>query len=328
MELSFSVPDAYDDIHLAKFIKDPSLYQALPSTKALPSVINPREAGKRRTKLGPYFSRKAVLDLEFHVQRKVDKLVEALSAFINRSEPVDLLMAYRSVSIDIIMSYLFSQSINALDAPDFHHPLNLVMDTVLSKLWIQRHFLSFLPLDKIPPRLLRRIAPAMAPYLDVMDLAAKKADEYSLNPPSTEDTGHRLIFDTFLDEHLTNSTNRWNVPYREMIDECVQLQFAGSDTVGNTCMVGTYHLLKEPSALTKLRKELVQAWPDLEIPQSYETLEKLPYLSAVIKESLRLSLGAVTPLPRVVESPGAIIAGYEVPPDVRSVQCYIPILAF
>ncbi|KAK7019700.1 hypothetical protein VNI00_018000 [Paramarasmius palmivorus] len=47
---------------------------------------------------------------------------------------------------------------------------------------------------------------------------------------------------------------------------------------------------------------------------SLERLEKLPYLTAVIKESLRLSSGVITPMPRVVPETGAIIAGYTVPP--------------
>ncbi|KAK7047469.1 hypothetical protein VNI00_006700 [Paramarasmius palmivorus] len=43
-----------------------------------------------------------------------------------------------------------------------------------------------------------------------------------------------------------------------------------------------------------------------------ERLEKLPLF--VIKESLRLSFGVVTPMPRVVPESGAVIAGHPVPP--------------
>jgi len=53
-------------------------------------------------------------------------------------------------------------------------------------------------------------------------------------------------------------------------------------------------------------------------------LQTLPYLTAVIKEALRLSHGFVTPLPRVVGPSGAEIADWQVPANTivgMSVTC-------
>lgn len=64
----------------------------------------------------------------------------------------------------------------------------------------------------------------------------------------------------------------------------------------------TYHVLANPDKLSKLKKELAVATPD---PNSLPTLaevEKLPYLSAVIQESIRLH-------------PGATMRGSRVSPD-------------
>ncbi|KAJ8093235.1 hypothetical protein PM082_020721 [Marasmius tenuissimus] len=73
--------------------------------------------------------------------------------------------------------------------------------------------------------------------------------------------------------------------------------------------------------LTKLRWELDAL---SEGQMGFEVLEKLPYLTAVIKESLRLSHGVASPLPRVVGSSGSTIAGVTVPPRaVVSSAAYI-----
>ena len=75
---------------------------------------------------------------------------------------------------------------------------------------------------------------------------------------------------------------------------------AGSDTTGVALTVTTFHVLNKPKVLAKLKEELTGALPD---PQaSWPTLselERLPYLSAVIKEGLRLAHGTSNRLPRV-----------------------------
>jgi cytochrome P450 len=102
-----------------------------------------------------------------------------------------------------------------------------------------------------------------------------------------------------------------------LYEEAQALMFAGADTVGNTLMLGTYHLLKQPETLQKLKSELAAAWPSLDGKEpKIRQLENLPYLNAVIKESLRLTSGVVSGLLRVVPPTGATIAGVSVPPGV------------
>lgn len=103
-----------------------------------------------------------------------------------------------------------------------------------------------------------------------------------------------------------------------LYEEAQALMFGGADTVGNTLMVGTHHLLQKPATLQKLKEELWAAWPSLEGHEpTLRELENLPYLNAVIKESLRISSGVVAGLLRIVPSTGATINGLSVPPRVR-----------
>ncbi|EEB89503.1 hypothetical protein MPER_12387, partial [Moniliophthora perniciosa FA553] len=74
-----------------------------------------------------------------------------------------------------------------------------------------------------------------------------------------------------------------------LICEGLDLHIAGSDTVGNACTIGTRHLVNDVRVREKLQAELDETWPDKDVPSKLEKLEKLPYLTAVIKKSLRLS---------------------------------------
>ena len=102
-----------------------------------------------------------------------------------------------------------------------------------------------------------------------------------------------------------------------LYEEGQALMFGGGDTVGNTLMVGIHHLLQRPATLRTLKEELSAAWPVVSHEPALSDLEKLPYLNAVIKESLRMSSGVVSGLLRVTPSAGATVNGVAVPPQVN-----------
>lgn len=61
----------------------------------------------------------------------------------------------------------------------------------------------------------------------------------------------------------------------------------------------TYQLLVNPDIMRKLKAELADAIPDPTEPPTCQQVENLPYLSAVIQETLRLHPGAVLRSTRV-----------------------------
>ena len=88
---------------------------------------------------------------------------------------------------------------------------------------------------------------------------------------------------------------------------------AGSDTTGVALTVTTFHILSNPNVLSKLQEELTTAIPDPKTQPIWAELEKLPYLSAVIKEGLRLAHGTSNRLPRI--SKGSMTYGdWTIPP--------------
>ncbi|KAI0888019.1 cytochrome P450 [Annulohypoxylon maeteangense] len=95
----------------------------------------------------------------------------------------------------------------------------------------------------------------------------------------------------------------------------VSMAFAGSETTAISLASVFYYLLRNPSTLTKLKKELDQAslsglFSDYETGLvTWTESQKLPYLDACIKEAFRLHPAAGLPLERIVPEPGAEIAG-------------------
>lgn len=61
-----------------------------------------------------------------------------------------------------------------------------------------------------------------------------------------------------------------------------------AEFTGPTLASLTFHLLANPSCLAKLKTELAEAMPDPNSLPTCATVENLPYLSAVVQETLRL----------------------------------------
>lgn len=61
-----------------------------------------------------------------------------------------------------------------------------------------------------------------------------------------------------------------------------------ADFTGLTLASLTFELLANPSCLAKLKTELAEAMPDPNSLPTCATVENLPYLSAVVQETLRL----------------------------------------
>ncbi|KAI2955035.1 hypothetical protein CBS147323_9745 [Aspergillus niger] len=110
---------------------------------------------------------------------------------------------------------------------------------------------------------------------------------------------------------------RANVPAEEktlqrLEDESFTLFSAGSETVSQALSVIFFHLLKNAEFIKTLRKELKQVMPMPTDLATWSELEKLPFLTAVITEALRLS-GTSGRLPRVSPTEPLIYGKYIIP---------------
>jgi len=102
-------------------------------------------------------------------------------------------------------------------------------------------------------------------------------------------------------------------PLEELKDEAYGTLIGAAETTGNAMTVACYKVLCNSGIYKTLRKELLDAFPDPNARLEYRKLEKLPYLTGVIKEGIRLSFGVPGRLPREVPPSGDTFNGYFVP---------------
>jgi cytochrome P450 len=85
--------------------------------------------------------------------------------------------------------------------------------------------------------------------------------------------------------------------------------------------LSTYYLLSNPDKLEKLRQEIQTVQPNDEGLLEFAALRTLPYLTAVIKESLRMSSPVPGVIPRCVPEGGMTWAGHFLPAGVSQRSC-------
>jgi cytochrome P450 len=153
---------------------------------------------------------------------------------------------------------------------------------------------------------------AMELFLTTPQLLKAQIKELARDPKSLDNLPHST---TIYHELLRPEAYRTGTApsVESLYEESQALLFGGADTTGTTLMHGAFHILSSPKVYRKLKEELLTAWPDLNNQLTLLELEKLPYLTAVLKESLRISPGVASPLPRVVPAEGATICGTYVP---------------
>ena len=101
---------------------------------------------------------------------------------------------------------------------------------------------------------------------------------------------------------------------------------AGADTTSILASAVMYHLLKNPSSLSKLTKEIDSAAVEGRISKyvTWRESRTLPYLEACVNEATRLHPPFALPFERVVPANGLEVDGYSIPPGTIVGMVKIP----
>jgi cytochrome P450 len=138
---------------------------------------------------------------------------------------------------------------------------------------------------------------------------AKESIERTLKGEYLDTDGGKA--DSFLAK-LSRMLRSGQISTVEATDSIASNIAAGSDTTAITLSATFYYLYRKPGILAKLRAE-VDGRCD---PVTFEETQKMPYLQAVINETLRIHPAVGYMLRRDVPREGSILAGRHIPGGV------------
>ncbi|KAH9216249.1 cytochrome P450 [Leptodontidium sp. 2 PMI_412] len=266
---------------------------------------------RRKAQQG-YFTQEAVANFDGHLKSICNKLRSRLEEFKGTGQPVNLSNAFRSLATDVVTEYCFHKSYNLLDEPDFAASFQrAIRDFPAIGVW-HRHFGLILDIFAAMPRwLVAVVDPAGVPVLDffndIVNSTNSIVGSYNTSKPKLEKPNavHRMLESPDLSA-ADKAAWRLALEARTFVG-------AGSETTGNTLTATTFHLLENPSMLEELKSEIHGAQKGSTKPLSYQEVQRLPYLSSVVLEGLRISSSVAGRLPRINTREVIRYGGYSIP---------------
>lgn len=248
------------------------------------------------------------MHLEHVIQETVDRFIASLHRHCVDGTIANMHRGFYSISLEVITAYCFAKRFDAIDYPGYSLPFLIALLDALVPIFLVQHFPFLRPLIfGLPEWLLKIVSPLSLAFPAFTRRLEEQIDAILEDPTQLDKAEHETVY-----HHLLDPKSGHKLTRDELRHEASVIVAAGTDTVGNTCNMALFHCLRNTRIESSLRQELKKAWPDVDTPLSLERLEKLPYLTAVIQEALRLSHGVVAPLPRVVTETKRI-GGYLVP---------------
>ncbi|KAJ8111774.1 hypothetical protein OPT61_g5707 [Boeremia exigua] len=223
---------------------------------------------QRRAVLSRFFSQQNVRRLVPAINETLANLLDRMEAWARVGNPVAFNAAYKAATKDIIQAYALGDGERCLMMDDLNAPFfNIINAGRLSHISVHFNWLTEL-MGRLPPWIL------------VVDLNVKIEDiRHSLQDGSGQTIFHEILRSDISPDQ--KSTPR-------LTDEAMVITIAGADTTASTLVALTYHVLSDPSIFTKLRMELESVMPSPDEAPDPKALDRLPFLNALIEETIRL----------------------------------------
>ncbi|EXJ61096.1 hypothetical protein A1O7_05249 [Cladophialophora yegresii CBS 114405] len=264
----------------------------------------------------PYFSKGAITRLEPLINSRIKKFLSKFELAAANNEPMDLSMGFRSVTSDVVTSYMFADNgFELLDVKDFQSSILIALEQYFDFSQWATYWPNFMPwltrqLQKLTEEQQEKFIPALAATNWITEQCRLKVERIMQNGGSED--GTPTVFDAWA---KPKEKRTWTPNMRQMTADAFTFHGAGTDTTAHTLTTATWHLINNEECLQKLRAELHEAVKEPESEQLVSTnvLETLPYLRAVVKEALRMSMGVPGRMARVVPEGGAVLCGQKIP---------------
>ncbi|KAK4443094.1 cytochrome P450 [Podospora aff. communis PSN243] len=297
-ELHISDPEFYGTIYAGggrRINKDEATVAAYTVPRASIATVDHDRHRVRRAMLNPYFSRKAITNLEPLIHERIDSLFEKLDDYHAQGTVVDLEKAFSALTGDVITAYFYGSHGDHLSSENFK---NEEKDAAVGVIKMY-HLARFLPtlanwMKKLPIPIVRMIHPGAAHMLQ-SQIDVRKVITESMKTKKQTPRSRSVIVSALTDPNNPAEENT----IERLVDEGMTIILAGTETTAHTLAATMFYVLNDKKILARLRDELAALAPGPPEKYTYSGLESLPYLTAVINEGLRLSHGVSARLPRI-----------------------------
>ncbi|OQV03519.1 hypothetical protein CLAIMM_08555 [Cladophialophora immunda] len=283
-----------------------------PNPNIFSDLNNERHAFNRR-KISSAYSMTSLLKLEPFINRCTAILQQRLDDFASHDLVVDVCHWMQCYAFDVIGEITLGKRFGFLDAGE---DIGGIMQSLESSLFYTARVGVCNEWHPILFYLNAMLAPNMKGLVYTMNFIKQTVDarlklSKGVLPPKDHNEAEDFItrFQRIAEEDPGKMTKD------DIWMSCTANIGAGSDTTAVSLTAVVYFVFSHPGVLGRLRAELDDAAKRGELSGviTFKEAQKLPYLQAVLKESMRMHPAVGLPLGRLVPAGGATISGHYFP---------------
>ncbi|KAI0914391.1 cytochrome P450 [Ustulina deusta] len=256
-----------------------------------------------RRAIAPLFSKTAVVSRLDILSRNVDKLSKRISLVTGDTgdTTLDLGAAISAFTRDIANEFIIGKAYNELDLDDFGVGLSIASSGAGPFWRITKHVRWFGPAIKVMPVpwAMKVADEGMKSFFRYLQQTEQDTRELmaTAQGSSPDDKTNR----TLVHEIIHSSLPPADKTFERTLEEVATVTGAGYETTANTLRLILYHVYANKDILRNLRRELAPVNTTELGASPLNELEKLPYLTGVLMEGLRLSPGISSRAARVTD---------------------------
>lgn len=318
---SFGDPEAVKVIYGKGSEMDKSRwYEAwnAPGFKSLFTEPSVKVHGQLRRKFQATYSMSSLVSYEAYVDSCIGVLCKRFEEFAGSGSEIDLAHWMLCYAADAVSTITYSKRMGFLDAGEdvddlFKNLHGNILYSTLTGIYAWIHPFIFHTQGWLRKAGLTTGTPRMFIVDYTTDRISEKKMERAQGEKATVDphdeNAPRDFLSKFLDSHEADPTK---FTERDINIGLIGNIIAGSDTNASALTAILYCLLKHPRCFAKLREEISSSRHvgELSSPPTFKQTQSLPYLQAVVQESMRLFPAVGLPLQRVVPPGGVQISGH------------------
>lgn len=305
--ISISDPTAVPIVYSTNptWVKGPSYYGAVPVSKnrAVPSIIGMGEAQHTavRKSVGRAFTTNSLLDYEESIETTGQELLQVLS----KQKEIDIGECLQFFAMDMLIRIAFTDTLGLLGKGQDDGTLAAVMGRF-------DHWGQWGAMPAADHLLNKSKLATTLKGVGSSPLATVSQSKLEARKRAADKDRYKDLCSKFLEGQ---SKYPDLVRQDEILGIIMSTIGAGADTTAGTLTYTLYFLSKNPAVRDKLRQELQENIDNgaLSNPPKWAEVNRLPYLDAVLKESMRVLPIASWGLDRVVPPAGATISGQYIP---------------
>ncbi|KAK6506339.1 hypothetical protein TWF506_011257 [Arthrobotrys conoides] len=261
----------------------------------------------RRGLVSPFLSKASIQKLDKNIMKHVNNFVEIISptpkifnkdktiddcerlkteVVINPGDGVNVTRLLRRLTGDVISEYGYSESFELLSSDRNIWFIQPIADSLEVLNYLQFAWPVTYAMSAIPNFLLKTVVPReFRGFAELEWTLGEQIDGFLQDPHKAKaKTTHKTIFET-----LVEGDSAIKLSKRALVGDSMVLIGAGTETTATTVAEAMYRACIYPELQTRLHEELVKVFPSKTDEITLAKAEKIQYIIAFLKETLRIA---------------------------------------